>query len=106
MEIENYQNIKTELVKQQTVNQDQLQNMNGEDDEKLKAAISKFTSVFLKLMFQSMRSTLPEESYIDGGYAEEVFTDMMDEEVSKLGSKQSTFSNLNRLMFEQLNQEE
>ncbi|MDZ7672997.1 MAG: rod-binding protein [Halanaerobiales bacterium] len=106
MEIDNYQNIKTELVKQQTVNQSQLKSMNSKDDDKLKTAISQFTSVFVKLMFKSMRSTLPEESYIDGGYAEEVFTDMMDEEVSKLGSKQSTFSNLNRLMFEQLNQDE
>ncbi|MGM0446260.1 MAG: rod-binding protein [Bacillota bacterium] len=106
MEIENYQNIKTELAKQQTVNQNQIENINSKGNEKLKAAVSQFTSVFLKLMFKSMRSTLPEDSYIGGGYAEEVFTDMMDEEVSKMGSKQSTFSNLNRLMFEQLNQDD
>ncbi|SRR6056297_1099044 len=112
MNIENYQSTKANLLQNQAQDNQQIDsikklnesNINGEHDEKLKKAIADFTSVFLKMMFKSMRSTLPENKYIDGGYAEEVFTDMMDKQISELGSGQSTFKNLNRAMFEQLDQ--
>ena len=72
-------------------------------EEELKKAVNEFTSIFLNQMFKSMRSTIPEGGLIDGGFAEDVFTDMYDQEISKLGSKQSNFSGLNQILFEQLN---
>lgn len=112
MEMGNYQINESKLIQQQAAEQEQMDNIkkmsekqdSNNGDEKLKKAVSDFSAVFLKMMFKSMRSTLPENKYLDGGYAEEVFTDMMDKEVSKLGSGQSTFKNLNKVMFEQLSQ--
>ncbi len=112
MNMGKYQINESNLIKQQTAEQDKINDIkkisekpeSNNSDEKLKKAVSDFSAIFLKMMFKSMRSTLPENKYIDGGYAEEVFTKMMDKEVSKLGSGQSTFKNLNRAMFEQLSQ--
>ena len=112
MNIEGYQSMRSNLIKNQSEDNKQIENIRNfnndgksdENDEKLKKAITEFSAVFLKLMFKSMRSTLPDNKYIDGGYAEEVFTDMMDKQISELGSGQSTFKNLNRAMFEQLDQ--
>lgn len=75
-----------------------------ETEEELKEVVDEFTSIFLNQMFKSMRSTIPEGGMIDGGFAEDVFTDMYDKEISKLGSKQNNFSGLNQILFEQLNQ--
>ena len=74
------------------------------DEERLKKAVNSFTSIFVEKMFKSMRDTVPESKLIDGGYAEDVFTDMLDSEISKLGAGQNNFSNLNKLLFEELNQ--
>ena len=112
MEMGNYQINESKLIQQQAAGQEQIDNIkkmsekrdSNNSDQKLKKAVSDFSAVFLKMMFKSMRSTLPENKYLDGGYAQEVFTDMMDKEVSKLGSGQSTFKNLNKVMFEQLSQ--
>ncbi|MGM0437077.1 MAG: rod-binding protein [Bacillota bacterium] len=98
--------------------QDQYQKINNKDnfaekyqkssrqetEEELKEVVDEFTSIFLNQMFKSMRSTIPEGGMIDGGFAEDVFTDMYDKEISKLGSKQNNFSGLNQILFEQLNQ--
>lgn len=112
MNIDSYQSMRSNLVKNQVEENKQIENIKrlnnnrqvDESEKKLKKAITDFSAVFLKLMFKSMRSTLPENKYIEGGYAEEVFTDMMDKQISELGSEQSTFKNLNRAMFEQLDQ--
>ena len=78
---------------------------NGDNsEEKLKEAVSQFSSIFLHQMFISMRSTVPESELLDGGFAEDVFNDMLDQEISKIGSKQSSFSGLNKILFQQLNQ--
>lgn len=73
-------------------------------EEELKKVVDEFTAIFLNQMFKSMRSTIPEGGMIEGGFAEDVFTDMYDKEISKLGSKQNNFSGLNQILFEQLNQ--
>ncbi len=112
MEMGNYQIKESSLIQQKSSEQKQIDNIkkmsqkqeSNNSDKELKKAISDFSAVFLKMMFKSMRSTLPENKYLDDGYAKEVFTEMMDKEVSKLGSGQSTFKNLNKVMFEQLSQ--
>ena len=76
----------------------------SQGDEKLKQVVNQFTSVFLNQMFKSMRSTLPDDKLMDGGFAEDVFTGMLDREISQKGSKQGTFNNLNQILFQQLDQ--
>ena len=75
------------------------------NDEALKEAINDFMSVFMQQMFKSMRNTVPDGGFISGGYAEDVFTEMMDEEVSKVGTDQGLFKDINRQIYQQLSGE-
>ncbi|MGM0420227.1 MAG: rod-binding protein [Bacillota bacterium] len=59
---------------------------------------------FKQQMFKSMRNTIPDGGIIDGGYGEEVFTEMFDEEISKAGASQDLFKDLNRSIYNQLNE--
>ncbi|MFW6279049.1 MAG: rod-binding protein [Bacillota bacterium] len=78
---------------------------NKDYDQQLKEEVTKFTSIFVQKMFSSMRDSVPESDFIDGGFAEDVYTDMMDQEISKQGTKQETFKRLNEILFEQLSGE-
>ncbi|MFW5985968.1 MAG: rod-binding protein [Halanaerobiales bacterium] len=73
-------------------------------DKRLKMLAGEFTSILMKQMFKTMRQTVPEGKLIDGGFSEDVFTDMLDEEISKLGAEQKNFNTLSRLLYEQLRQ--
>ncbi|MBF8435717.1 rod-binding protein [Halanaerobiaceae bacterium Z-7014] len=75
------------------------------EDEALKAAINDFMSIFMQQMFQSMRNTVPDDGIINGGYAEDVFTEMLDEEISQTGSEQGLFKDINRQIYQQLSGE-
>jgi len=74
-------------------------------DEELQEAVNSFVSLFVQQMFGAMRDTVPEGGIIDGGYAEEVFTDMLDEEISEMGAEQSNFKELNQAVYRQLDRE-
>lgn len=51
--------------------------------EKLKAACSDFESIFMNQMLKEMRKTVNKSKFIHGGQAEEIFSDMLDQEKSK-----------------------
>ncbi len=72
------------------------------ENEKLRSLSQEFTSLLLQQMFKSMRSTLPEDKLFSGGFAEDVFTDMYDQEISKMGSKQQSFNQLSEILYRQL----
>lgn len=61
--------------------------MEEKDDEKLKKACSDLEAVFVNMMFKQMRNTVQKSGLMDGGSAEEMYTDMLfdkyAEEVSK-----------------------
>ncbi|TGM96702.1 rod-binding protein, partial [Leptospira dzoumogneensis] len=40
-------------------------------------------SIFVKMMLKEMKSTVHKSGLIDGGYAEEIFEDMLYDEYSK-----------------------
>ncbi|MFW6380925.1 MAG: rod-binding protein [Bacillota bacterium] len=85
----------------------QLQESSPADNgDRLKQVVDEFTSILLKKMFKAMRETVPDEGLIDGGFAEDVFTDMHDQEISKLGARQNTFSDLNRVLYQQLKEKQ
>jgi len=54
------------------------------DRAALRHAAEMFESYFLQMMFREMRSTtLNENSFMPKSHAEKIFTDMLDEQVSK-----------------------
>lgn len=109
MDINNIQSSHTMLHQNQQLenNKSRLETIdNNKDDQKLKETVNQFSAILLKMMFKSMRNTLSDDNkYIDGGFAQDVFTDMIDDEISQEGSKQNTFKNLNNIMYNQLKQE-
>lgn len=73
------------------------------DQAELEEAVEEFTSVLIQQMFSAMKNTLNDENrLLDGGYAEEVFDDMLYREYSKMAGQQSLLSELNRALLEQL----
>jgi flagellar protein FlgJ len=56
--------------------------------EQLKSACQDFESIFINQMMQQMRRTIPKQGLFDGGNAEEIYTSMMDSEMSKSISQQ------------------
>lgn len=55
--------------------------------KKLFDASVEFESVFVKMMLKEMKNSIHKEKLIDGGYAEEIFEDMLYDEYSKDISK-------------------
>ncbi len=84
---------------------DEIEVSNDESD-KLRGAVNNFTAILLKKMFASMRDTLPENKFLDAGFAEDVFTDMLYRRISKKGIEQQEFNSLNELLYRQLKQTE
>ena len=67
---------------------------------KLKEACSEFESIFMHQMLKEMRKTVnPKNSLVYGGQAEEIFSDMLDQERAK-----EMKIGLGDMMFRQLSQ--
>lgn len=99
-------NNELEKLKADTVKNNNAKSHDELEDEKIKLLASEFSSIFMNQMFKAMRSTIPEGGLIDGGFAEEVFTDMLDSEISKLGAGQDGFNTIGRLLYQQLKRKE
>lgn len=56
----------------------------NQDPEAIKQVAKQFESIFMHQVFKSMRSTLPKDGLMSGGFGEEMFTDMLDQEYAKL----------------------
>jgi Rod binding domain-containing protein len=71
------------------------------DDPKLRAACVEMESLFISHLFKEMRATVEKSDFIDGGQAEEIFTSLLDVEMSK---KMSTAGGigLSAILLEQL----
>ncbi len=53
------------------------------DDPRLNAACAEMESLFLSHLLKEMRATVEKSGFIDGGQAEEIFTSLLDVELSK-----------------------
>jgi Rod binding domain-containing protein len=60
-------------------------------DRKLKDTCMEMESLFVKQMLSVMRKTVPKTGLIDGGQAEKIFTDMLDDQYAMSISKQRPF---------------
>lgn len=59
------------------------------ENQKLKQACQDFEAVFMGFMLKGMRKTVPK-SELDSSREEEMFTDMMDDEICKSASRSSS----------------
>ncbi len=69
--------------------------------DELKKACSDLESLFIFQLFKTMRATIPKSGFIDGGRAEEIYTSMLDSEISK-NVTGNTGMGLASVMYEQL----
>ena len=56
-------------------------------DQELREATREFESLFIHNLLQTMRAAIPKGTFFDGGSGEEIFTDLLDQEISKVVSK-------------------
>jgi flagellar protein FlgJ len=74
---------------------------NSPDKEKLYNASKEFESFFVEKMFIEMKKNIPKNELFHGGYAEEIFDDMLLSERVRKVSDQSEFG-LAEMMYQQL----
>ena len=71
------------------------------DDPRLRAACAEMESLFLSHLLKEMRATVEKSGFIDGGQAEEIFTSLLDVEISKKMSAAGGIG-LSAILLEQL----
>lgn len=55
----------------------------NKDSSRLKEACSELESLFIYYLMKEMRATVPKSGFIGGGKAEEMYTSIMDQQMSK-----------------------
>lgn len=58
---------------------------------KLYEQCREFESIFVKMMLKEMQGTVQKTGLVSGGYAEEIFNDMLTDEYSKSMTKSADF---------------
>jgi len=71
------------------------------DDSRLRAACAEMESLFLAHLLKEMRATVDKSGFIDGGQGEELFTSLLDVEISKKMSAAGGIG-LSAILLEQL----
>lgn len=74
---------------------------NTSDDKQLLESCQDFEAMFIKQMFDSMKSTINKSGFIKENMGEEIFDDMLGDEYSKSMSKTSGFG-IADMMYKQL----
>jgi flagellar protein FlgJ len=70
------------------------------DDELFKVC-QDFEAIFIKQMLNAMKQTVPKTGLMDGGFAEEIFEDMLYDEYAQAMAKTAQFG-LSNLLYRQL----
>ena len=60
-------------------------------NEELMDAAQQFEALFIQQMLSAMRDTVPESDLLDGGFAQEVYEGMLDQEYSDQMAKTGSF---------------
>ena len=71
------------------------------DDSRLRAACAEMESLFLTHLLKEMRATVDKSGFISGGQAEEIFTSLLDVEISRKMSAAGGIG-LSNILLEQL----
>ena len=74
----------------------------GQSDAELENASMQFESLLLNFMIREMRATVPESTLFPPSMAEEIFTDMMDQQIAGEMAQNGGIG-ISRMIFNQLN---
>ncbi len=91
-----------QLNNQQEVKVKNKINSSANKENEFDKVAEEFSSIFIEKMFASMKKTLSDDKMLDGGYAEDVFSDMLYREYSQMAGKQGVLAELNKTLVEQL----
>jgi flagellar protein FlgJ len=72
-----------ESVQEESIKRVGQRDRTAYDEKRLEEVCAEFESLFICMVMEQMRKTIPQTKLIDGGKGEEIFTSMMDEEISK-----------------------
>ena len=78
-----------------------VKKMSAKDDKKLRNVCQEMESLFVKQLLTTMRKTIKKSGFLDGGRAEEIFTDMLDDKYAMRMSKSQSFG-LAQMLYGQL----
>ncbi len=67
------------------------QKMATKNQDPLFKACQEFESLFINEIFKSMRRTIPRDTLLETGMAEDIFQGMMDEEMAKEAARKNSF---------------
>ncbi len=70
----------------------------------LEKACQEMESIFLNFLLKEMRNTINKSGFISGGTAENIYTGMLDAEISKVISVRGGIG-LSKILYEQLGQD-
>ncbi len=76
------------------------------DRDRLLEVCQEFESLFWHQVLRQMRQSVPQSDFMHGGFGEDVFQDLMDQEYGKVLAAQGGPGSLSRLLFAQLGGEE
>lgn len=72
------------------------------DDALLKKACTEFEAIFIESVIKAMRKTVPKDGLFSGGFGEEVFQELFDQEIAgqiaghgRLGIADTLYNQLN-----------
>lgn len=71
------------------------------DDPRLRTACAEMESLFLTHLLKEMRATIEKSGFISGGQAEEIFTSLLDVEISRKMSAAGGIG-LSKILLQQL----
>ena len=75
-----------------------IQNLQqNKQDSELRKACEDFEAIFVKQMLKSMKSTINKGGLLNGGFAEEIYDDMLYDEYAKKMTKTANFGIANSL---------
>jgi flagellar protein FlgJ len=74
---------------------------NVKEDADLKQAARDFESLFIHKMLQTMRKTIPENSLLDGGLVEDIYTDMLDQQIARAAAERESLG-IAAMIYEQM----
>ncbi|MDX9703177.1 MAG: rod-binding protein [Candidatus Auribacterota bacterium] len=94
-----YEDHKTRLLTQQAAD---VRRIAGDNSQKAKfqEVAKNFESLFVNLLLQQMRKTIPKSDLIDGGHGQEIWEDMFYEEISKQATQNNSLGISELLMKE------
>ena len=75
----------------------------GEREKKLRKACTDFEAIFISLLFQTMRKTVPASGYLQAMPGKDVYTMMMDQKLAEDLARKGGGIGLQKILYHQLN---